>query len=194
MNRLFRHPIARLTVFAPLLALSTQALAAHGEHESPFGWAFIFSIINFTILAFILYFVMKKPMQEFFRKRSTDTRVEMEKAKKYYDEASRKFEEIEARLAESETEAKKLLETLRQEGESEKRHALQQAQDLADKIHLDSERIIAQELKKAQEQLKSETASLAAELAGKTVAASLSSEDQAALGKEFIARVSGAKG
>lgn len=177
-----------------LIALPTMAAEHGAPHGSPFGWPFIFSVLNFTVLVIVLYFVMKTPMQEFFRKRATDTRLEMDKAKKYYDEAERKFKDIEARLAASEAEAKQLLETLRQEGESEKRHILSQAQDLADKIHLDSERIIKQEVKRAQETLKAETASLAAELAGKTMAATLTPEDQIAMGKEFIARVSGAKG
>ena len=65
-------------------------------------------------------FILKSSAQEFFRKRSTDTRLEVDKARKYYDDATKRFQDIDERLRQSDVEAKKLLESLRLEGALER--------------------------------------------------------------------------
>lgn len=181
--------------FAAALAamIPLSAYASEGHGESPFGWPFIFSVINFTILVIVLYFVMKGPAKEFFRKRATTTKLEMDRAKKYYDEANLKYKEIDERLNQADIESRKLLESLKSEGEAEKRVIIEHADKLAAKIREDSQRIISQELKRAQEALKLETVNLATDLAAKHVGTMLSNDDQVALGQEFISQIESGK-
>jgi F-type H+-transporting ATPase subunit b len=137
-------------------------------------------------LTLALYLVLKKPAREFFRKRSTHTRLEMEKAKKYYNEAEHKYKDLDVRLKLADTEARKLIDSLKHEGELEKRHIITHAQELAKKIQIDSTKIVQQEVKKAQEILKAETVNLAADLASKHIQTNITAADQTALSGEFV--------
>ena len=176
-----------LTTALPVLAETAEH---HGAaHGSPFGKAFLYTLINFTILLVVLFVALRKPATEFFRKRSTNTRLEMDKAKKYYDEAFRKYQEIESKLKHADEEGRKLLDSLKRDGELEKNQILSHAQNVSQKIKIDSEKIVQQELKRAQEILKTETVNLAAELASRHLESSVTPEDQKALAGEFIQEV-----
>lgn len=182
---------------AALFFLTTAALPVlaetaghHGaEHGSPFGKPFLYSLTNFTILLIVLFVALRKPITEFFRKRSTDTRLEIEKAKKFYDEASHKYQDIDAKLKHADEEGRKLLDSLKRDGELEKHQILRHAREVAQKIKMDSEKIVQQELRRAQEILKAETVNLAAELASRQLESSVTAEDQKTLAGEFIQEV-----
>lgn len=150
---------------------------------------FIYSVVNFTILVLALYFLLKKPSREFFRKRSTTTRVDIDRARKFYDEAAARYQEIDEKLKNADSEAQQLLNTIRHDGELEKQRILLHAREAAQRIKYDSERIIAQEVKKAKQALKSETTALAMELAAQKIKSGLSVEDQKALSGEFLEEV-----
>lgn len=177
-----------LTSFAfPVLA---ETAGHHGAaHGSPFGKPFLYSLINFTILLIVLFIALRKPAAEFFRKRSTNTHLEMDKAKKYYDEAFHKYKEIDSKLKHADEEGRKLLDSLKRDGELEKHQILSHAQEVSQKIKMDSEKIVQQELRRAQEILKAETVNLAAELASRHLESSITPEDQKALAGEFIQEV-----
>lgn len=150
---------------------------------------FYFSVFNFLILSGILFFVLRKTARAFFRKRSTNTKLEIEKAKKFYDEAYRKLEEVEAKLNNVDVEGRKLLGELKQEGHLEKQRMLMQAKDLSLKIKNDTERTVKQEVLKAKEMLKKETSELVAELATEEIKKNITTEDQKSLSQEFLSEI-----
>lgn len=147
---------------------------------------FYFAVANFLLMITLFYFLLRRALPAFFRARSTNTRIEMEKVKKLYNEAYRKYEEIEAKLKNADVAGKKLLDSLKQEAELEKQRIIRKARESAYQSKFDSERAVKQEVQKAKESLRQETAELAARLAQNRIQASLSSDDQKNLAQEFL--------
>ncbi len=158
----------------------------HVAEVMHFDRAFWYSVINFLALVLVLYIMLRKSVTDFFRKRSTTTRLEMEKSRKFYEESRTRYQEMTSKLDQASIEGKKLLDSIKRDGESEKQQMLESAKAFASKIKEDSEKIVQQELKRAQEALRAETANLAAELATKQIRDSITAADQTHLTNEFI--------
>ena len=169
--------------FSFLFVGVAQASGDAGGHMDKMFW---YSVFNFSVLAFILYFFLKKPAKDFFRSRSTLIAVDVQNTKKMYDDAYRKYEEIEAKLKNADVEGKKLLQSLKEEAESEKKHMLQVANEFSEKMEKDTQRIIGNEVKRAVSRLKKETVNLATQLAASELESQLDAEKQKQIGKDFI--------
>lgn len=171
-----------------LLVSSVVFASVHGAAEKPhFDKMFFYSVINFSALLLVLFFLLKKPMQAFFQKRSADTRAQMEKTKKFYDDAEKRYQAITTQLSQASREAQNLIDSLKKDGELEKQRLVAHAKDYANKIKEDAATIVQQELKRAQETLRVETVNLATELATRHVKDTMTSDDHHSLNDEFIA-------
>ena len=176
-----------LTVFTVSSAVASGGDASHMDNS------FYAALINFAILATLLFILLRKSMGTFFRKRSTDTKIALDKAKDFYSSAYRKYEEIEAKLKNADVEGKKLLDSIRQEAEMEKQRIIRQARETAHNIKFDAERIIDQEVQKAKASLKSETAQLAAQLATKEIESKITADDHNSIHGDFFAELKNLK-
>lgn len=182
--------------FSALASLTSEfSVASGGAHASPSQMTtdFYFTVANFITMILLLYFVLRKSVQSFFRSRATNTKLEMEKIKKIYNEAYRKYEEVESRLKNADLDGKKLLDSLRHEGELEKQRIIRKARETAHQIKFDSERVIKQELLKAKEALRLETAELTTQLAKQKILQTLTASDQDQLSTEFLENLSSIK-
>lgn len=174
-----------LTIYIVMLA--APVLASSGGHGAThMDKSFYYTLVNFGIMVVLLYFVLRRGIRAFFRTRATNTRLEMDKVKKLYNEAYRKYEEIEAKLKNADLDGKKLLDTLKHEGEMEKQRLIRKAREMAVQIKSDAERVIKQEVLKARESLKQETAELATRLALSKIENTISGEDQKQFSMEFL--------
>lgn len=186
-----------LFLFLSVLALLANGLseASSSAHASPAKMTtdFYFTVANFLTMILVLYFVLRKSIQSFFRARATNTKLEMEKIKKIYNEAYRKYEEVESRLKNADLDGKKLLDSLKHEGELEKQRIIRKARETSHQIKFDAERVIKQELLKAKEGLRLETAELATRLATQKIQQTLTSADQDQLSTEFLENLSSIK-
>lgn len=176
------------------VTLSLKALAAGGRADvSHMDWSFYFSVINFVLFVVILFCLLRKPILRFFKDRSHHTKNTMEEAKKFYESAYRKYEEIEAKLKNADQKGKQLLKELKNEGELEKENLVKKAKEMAELIKSDAEKTADQELLKAKEILKQQAAHLISEMAETELESRLTVEDQRRLGSEFLTKVQNQK-
>lgn len=165
---------------------ASLSFASGGSHSAPQVSDLLFPFINFVILLMLLYFFLRSKAVDFFRSRSTNIKVDIEKSKEMYADAYRKYEEIEGKLKNADIEGKELLKSLKDEAELEKKHMVKAASEFSEKLKSDSERIINNELKKATRRLKKETVNLATMLAKQELQKEMSAEQQKQLGAEFV--------
>lgn len=169
-----------------LVLLATPAFAAGGKGM---GLSFVWVILNFLILAFGLFYLLRNQTKEFFQSRSLNTKMAIDEAKKFYEESHRKFEEIECRLKNADVEGKKLIEDIKTQAENEKQRIVSEARAMGEKINADAKKIADQELIRATNQLQAEAVEMAAELAAQKIKSTLTPADQARLGQNFISTV-----
>lgn len=179
--RILLLTVYMVTIAAPVFASS----GGHGD-ATHMDKSFYYTLVNFVIMVAALYFILRRSIKAFFRTRATSTKLEMDKVEKLYNEAYRKYEEIEAMHKNADLEGKKLLDALKHEGEMEKQQIIRKAREMAVQIKFDAERVIKQEVFKAKETLKQETVELVTKLAQGKIESAISSDDQKQLNEEFL--------
>lgn len=174
-------------LFWSALAYATGEVP-HEASQGP-GLKFVYSVINFVLLVMLLYFFFRNPAKEFFNARSLNTKMTIDQAKKLHTGVYRQFEEIEGRLNNADVESKNLVETIRREVEREKQGMIIHARDLAEKIKADAKRVAEQEVVRARQELKAESAQLAARLAEEKIEQGMTPRIQESLGRKFITQI-----
>ena len=185
----------RLTV-SLLLALGLTALsvaqehaasgekAAHGEAGKDMtGWKWA----NFAILAAGLGFLLVKQAGPYFESRSSEIRKGIEDARQVSADAEKRAAAMDARLANLGADVEALRKSAREEAALEGDRIRQETQRELAKIHANADRDIASALKAARNELKNYSGQLAIHLAQSKVRQRMTSADQDALVRSFVA-------
>jgi F-type H+-transporting ATPase subunit b len=153
---------------------------------------FLASLLNFGLLAFLLYRFGRKPLAEALAARKKAMMQEI-------DTATRLREEAEERLADYEEKLDNLDETLEQlkkdyaaQGEAERKHVLAEAEERRARMKRDVEFRLAQEAKAAREILLQEAVDKAVVAAEEMLAKKVSAADQDRAAEEYLAGLAGA--
>jgi F0F1-type ATP synthase membrane subunit b/b' len=99
----------------------------------------IFQIINFGILAGLLYWLLFKPMQKTIRERADEKAGLLAKLEAEREEAARLNAELTERLANLEQEFECEADSIREEAEQEREHVLQEAQAEVEQILVEAQ-------------------------------------------------------
>lgn len=99
----------------------------------------IIQIINFAILAGLLYWLLFKPMQKTIRERAEEKAGILAKLKVEREETARLNAELEERLVNLEQEFECTANEIRQEAEKEREHLLQDAQAEVEQILVEAQ-------------------------------------------------------
>lgn len=145
-------------------------------------WKFI----NFAIFAIGLIVLLKKPVADFWAKRTNDLKTEIEDAKRLRAEAQARHRELEARWSRIAGEVNGLAKSLKEEGEAERVKMVQDAQALSVRMKSDSEKIVEQEVRRAKEILKAQAVQLAMELADRLIRENIRLEDQQKMAEQYL--------
>jgi F-type H+-transporting ATPase subunit b len=147
--------------------LPACALASAGGHEveleSPF--TLVMRLVNFLLLAGLLYYFLRKPVRNFLNQRQQGVKEALEEAQRAKAEAEARFKEMEKKLAQAHKEMEELKGMLLEQGRLEKERILANAQKEAEKIRKQAQLTAEQELKKARSMLRKEAVELAARIA-----------------------------
>lgn len=149
----------------------------------------IFKTLNFIILAVVLYFVLKKPLREFFASRSATIRLAVSEAEKVYATAVNQHEIINQKLEKLELQAAQLTKNLEEEGKMERSRLIEAAKGLAEKIKEDSKKMAEAELKRVKEELRETAIGLAFDLARQKIREEVKTEDQEKFNQGFVDRM-----
>lgn len=178
------------TNFIAILAwmLPAWALASGGGHEveleSPF--TLVMRLINFVLLAGLLYYFLKKPVRNFLNQRQQGVKEALEEAQRAKAEAEVRFKEMEKKLAQAHKEMEELKAMLLEQGRLEKERILANAQKEAEKIRKQAQMTAEQELKKAQSTLRKEAVELATRIAEALLKERIDPKDHERLIQEYV--------
>jgi len=161
----------------------------HGEaHEAPtldwgrLGW----QILNFGALLFLLVKFGGPPVAKALAARHQQIKSDLASAAETRAAAQARFEQQEKRLASLEQEIATIAASIKQEAEAEKARLIALSEERARRIREESEFIIEQHIKQAEEDLRREVAAAAVALAEKIVRSQMGPGDQQRMIDSFV--------
>jgi F-type H+-transporting ATPase subunit b len=175
---------------------AAEAQGEGAEHEAPSieGKRLAFQFLNFGVLVFILVKFGGPPVSRALQARSQQIKSDLASAAELRAAAQARFEQQEKRLASLEQEIAAITAGIKQEAEAEKARLIAMAEERAKRIREESEFIIEQQVKQAEEDLRRQTAVAAVALAEKIVRSQLGAADQQRLIDTFVGDVASANG
>jgi F-type H+-transporting ATPase subunit b len=201
--------VVAFVLAAPVAALADEevhegAWEAHAEgqsehgaaHEAPsldlkvLGW----QLLNFGVLVFILIKFGGPPVTKALQARHDQIKTDLASAAEARAAAQARFEQQEKRLLALEHEIAEISRNIKQEAEAEKVRLIAIAEERAKRIREESEFIIEQQVKQAEEDLRREVAAAAVALAEKIVRNQIVASDQQRLIDTFVGDVASGNG
>ena len=168
-----------------LLAWAGVAHAAEGGGSG----LFFGQVGNLLLLLGVLFYLARKPLQNFFAERRGQIQEDLDDAAGLLEAAETRYAEWQSKLSEVQQEIETIDNEGRQRAEQEAEAILADARATAERIHRDAASAAAQELRRAQAQLRTEAAQLATQMAEQILKEQLADPDRERLIDEFIVRV-----
>jgi len=174
-------------VFVATAFASEEGAATHTSLFKDYFW----KIINFGILAFILFKFGRKPLQSFLKQRTELIEKTLKEAREAKEAAEKALLKVEERLKTKDKEIEEILSASKRSGEEVRESLIQQSDKLREKI-LEQARVnIEYELKSAKEAIKAEAVEIAMGLAEKKIKEKLTKEGQQKLLEESLTKIGG---
>lgn len=178
----------------------------HAEHAeaghhgpAPMNWtdiwdkkrpAFLAIAINFGVLMTLYYMLGKKPVADALKQRRVTVGKEIDEAQALLDEAKERAKKYQAELNSAEADAATAKASLVSAGKGEVDRLVREAQERADRMRRDADRLVEQERKQMQVDLHRETVDLAVREATQILEKSVSADDHARLAQDLLAELS----
>lgn len=183
--------VSLLCILNLVLTIAVYASEEGGEAHPSIFKDYLWKIINFGILAFILFKFGRKPLQSFLKQRAEMIEKTLKEAQQAKEAAQKALQEVEERMKTKDKEIEDILSASKRSGEEVRDSLIQQSDKLREKI-LEQARInIEYELKNAKEAIKAEAVEIAMELAEKKLKEKLTKEEQKRLLEESLAKIGG---
>ncbi len=176
----------RLSLWIQFVAVGNLWAAGAG---GGFSGEVIWQIIAFLLLGFFLAKMLKKPLGAFLAKRREEIRSSLDQASKRESEAQKLLGDWEKKLEALSQEVSDLQETIRKEGEEERKKIIERADEEAERVRKQAQIIAEHEVKKARMALKKEMVDLAMELTEKLLKEKIQPQDHERLVHEYISKM-----
>ena len=140
------------------LAFSTSsAICASGEGGTK-GWLSTdtFRVMNFTVLAVALFFILRKPLSQALSSRIKTIKDQLDDLESQKADAEKQLAEYNEKLAQLEKEAEKIVDDYVRQGNEAKARILKEAEASAEKLQVQARRNIEHEFKLAKAELQKE--------------------------------------
>lgn len=147
---------------------------------------------TFTFLVFVIGLVVltRKSFRKLFLTRHETVKTAVEEAKRAKAEAEAKFAEYQKKMNELDAELGILRANVAKNAEAEKARLMEDADATAKRIARDTEALITSELRRAEEQLRTQASELAVALAGEILKKEMKADDHTRLVKDYVASIS----
>lgn len=173
---------------------------AGGGHHGPaaINWtdisdktrpAFLALAVNFGLLVAIYFGLGKKPVVDGLKKRRVEIGKDIEDAAKMLEEAKERAKKYQADLKNADTDAATAKASLISSGKGEVERILTEAEEKAERMKRDAERLVEQEQKQLRQDLMVETINRAVTEAHKLLEKHANSDDHARLAQELLAEL-----
>lgn len=152
-------------------------------------WTFVAQICNLFLQVYLVKRFLFKPINEMLEKRRAMADAEIQDAIKAKDEANAMKSEYEQNMLEAKNKANEIVMTAQKTAAVQSEQMLLEASTQAAAIKAKAESDIAQEKRKAVNEIKDEIGGMAVEIAGKVIEREICEEDHTKLIDEFISNV-----
>ena len=149
-------------------------------------WTFVAQILNLFLQAFLIKKFLFKPIREILDKRRAMADAQISDAEKAKAEALAMKEEYEQDMSQAKARANDIVSNAQKTAAAMSDDVIREANRQASAIKAKAESDIAQERKKAVNEIKDEIGSLAMDIAGKVIEREISEEDHRRLIDEYI--------
>jgi len=173
---------------APLLMVGT-AHAAGDTHGGPDYFDFAWRILNFVILAGLIYWLLASKVKTYFAERRSGIATALAEAAAAREAAQKTFQEYEVKLAKATGEIEQISALIRAQGEAEKERLIEEGRKAAEKMREDAQARMEQAFGKASQALRSEAVRLSTEMAEEILKKNIRPEDHEAMVKDYIEKV-----
>lgn len=177
--------------------LGTQLLYRYNNEKNPCDEKnqeppFLANLINFGILAFVIYRFGKKPLVEALAARKRTMMQEIDNATRLKREAEERLSEYEDRLQNLDEALAQMKRDYVTQGEAERKHVLAEAEERRLRMKRDVEFRLEQELKTAKAQLLQESVELAVAAAEELLTKKVGAADHERSADDYLAGLSAA--
>lgn len=152
-------------------------------------WNFVATICNLFIQMYLIKRFLFKPINEILEKRRAKADAEIQEAVQAREEANAIKSEYEQNMLDAKNKANEILVSAQRTASIQSEEILKDAASQAAAIKAKAESDIAQERRKAVNEIKGEIGGMAVEIAGKVIEREISEADHAKLIDDFIANV-----
>ena len=152
-------------------------------------WTFVAQICNLFIQVYLIKRFLFKPVNEMLEKRKALADAQIREAEKAKADADAIKTEYEQNMKEAKEKANEIVTTAQRTAALQSEEVLKEAASQAAALKSKAESDIAQEKRKAVNEIKDEIGGMAVEIAGKVIEREISEEDHTKLIDEFIANV-----
>lgn len=152
-------------------------------------WTFVAQICNLFIQMYLIKRFLFKPVHEILEKRSAAADAEIIQAEETKAKAEAMRAEYERNMQDARQKANEILDSARNTAAIQSEKILKEAQDQTFAMKNKAEKEIAQEKKKAVNEVKGEIGDMAVEIAGKVIEREINEKDHEKLIDEFISNV-----
>ena len=152
-------------------------------------WNFIATICNLFIQVYLIKRFLFKPVNEMLEKRRAKADAEIQDAVKAKEEAQAMKSEYEKNMQEARDKANEIVKTAQKTAAVQSEEIIREASSQVTAMKEKAEKDIAQERRKAVNEIKGEIGGMAVEIAGKVIERELKEEDHTKLINDFIENV-----
>ncbi len=190
-----RYVVSLLVVVSVLLAFGSvwAASDAEGEHDEHAakgkGKDLALRIMNFTVLAGVLIYLLRKPVAKGLESRRQGIRDQLDDLEGQKQEAGRRLAEYKEKLSLLDKEVEKIVAEYIREGETVKAKIIEEASVAVEKLQEQAKKNIEHEFQKAKQQLKAEMAEEAVTMAEELIKKHINDKDQERLIDEYLTKV-----
>lgn len=167
--------------------------AAHGDEGGHGGKGWVntdwYRVMNFTVLAVGLFFLLRKPVSQGLNSRIQGIKDQLNDLESRKADAEKTLAEYNQKFATLEKDKEKIIAQYTRQGQEAKARILEEAKSAADKLEAQAQKNIENEFKRARAELQEEILQLAMEKAEALIQSKITAEDQEKLVDEYLAKV-----
>lgn len=184
------YKIVPLLLFFVLIATAACfASEGSGGGEGRAIWDMLWRIVNFIILAAILWKLLADKIKSFFGDRRGEIAQMIEDADKAKIEAEKMYAEYQKKLENVEKDITEIRQAIMGELENEKTRIIEEGKAAAERIVEQAKWSAEQEVVKAKKDLKNQVIDMAGDMAASLVTESMTPDDQKRIIEEYLDKV-----